>query len=65
MMDEDPKKRPTASDALEMVKKMRESVPEHLRFRPKDGYASDLVPAHEKIGPNGFPWRPIPPELEV
>jgi len=62
MMDADPQKRPTACEALQIFTEMRKSIPDHLRFRPKDGYAAELVPAEEKIGPNGFPWRPIPTE---
>jgi len=64
MMDDDPQKRPTACEALQIFKEMRESVPNYLRFRPNEGYAAELVPASERIGPNGFPWRPIPPEAD-
>ena len=64
MMDEDPHKRPTARKALEVFKQMRESVPEHIRFRPKDGYPAELVSDEEKIQLNGFPWRPLTLESE-
>jgi len=42
MMDVIPAKRPTASEALEGFRSLREQIPDRIRFAPHDGYDKEL-----------------------
>jgi hypothetical protein len=44
MTDNDPSKRPTAEEALEQLKSVREALPNHIRFAPPEGYPASLIP---------------------
>ena len=54
MMDVDPAKRPTASEALEGFRSLREQIPDRIRFAPHDGYDKELFSQFVPPG-NMFP----------
>jgi hypothetical protein len=43
MMSIDPAKRPTADEALQQLKSIRDSLPNHIRFASSEGYAASLT----------------------